>query len=95
VNSTSQTPPRYQVGSDAQCWKPWTTPLFGASPPIPECGDARCYQTSDPTVKVSQMDKYGTDLMIAGAVMLPIALLCAVAMYFADDSVSSEEAGGD
>jgi hypothetical protein len=41
------------------------------------------------------MDKYGTDLMIAGAVMLPIALLCAVAMYFADDSVSSEEAGGD
>jgi hypothetical protein len=88
VNSTSQTPPRYQVGSDAQCWKPRTTPLSGPTPPIPECGDGRCYQTSDPTVKVSQMDKYGTDLMIAGFVMLPIALLCAAAMYLFNDSVT-------
>ena len=99
VNSTSQTLPRYQVGSEAKCWKPRTTPLSGPTPPIPECRDARCYQTSDPTVKVSEMDKYGTDLMIAGAVMLgPVALLCAVAMYFTDErrlSFSSEEAGGE
>jgi hypothetical protein len=57
VNSTSQTQPRYLVGSDAPCWKPRTTPLSGPSPPIPECGDARCFQTSEanPTVMVIQL----------------------------------------
>jgi uncharacterized membrane protein YgcG len=94
VNSTSQAPPRYQVGALAPCWKPRTTPLSGPTPPLPQCLDDRCYQTWDPTVKFSDMDKYGTSLMIAGAVLLPLGILCACCIFFSDDK-EGQGGGGD
>ena len=95
VNSTSQAPPRYQVGALAQCWKPRTTPLSGPTPPLPQCLDDRCYQTWDPTVKFSDMDKYGTSLMIAGAVLLPLGFLCALCAFFSDPVEGQGDGGGD
>jgi len=95
VNSTSQAPPRYQVGSLVQCWKPRTTPLSGPTPPLPQCLDDRCYQTWDPTVKFSHMDNYGTSLMIAGAVLLPLGFLCALCAFFSDPVEGQGDGGGD
>ncbi len=61
VNSTSQVLPRYRLvlllGSVLE---PRTTPLSGPTPPLPQSLDDVCYQTWDPTVKFSDMDKYGT-----------------------------------